>query len=105
MREQVFLGYQPIADLSGSSLAILCYLYSHPDRSCNKEELYYRVLRGLDHEPRVPDDPDWEVPKNIQGAMDTALWRLRQSLEPNPSEPIYIVSSRGKGIIRLENTW
>ena len=103
--DRVFLDYQLIAGLSVSSQAILHYLYQHPMRSCSKEELYYRGLRGLVHEPYGPGDPDWEAPKTIEAIMDTALWRLRQSLEPNTKKPIYIVSDRGKGVIRLDNAW
>jgi hypothetical protein len=103
--ECVFLGYHPIRDISASSVAILRYLYQHPARSCSKEELYYRGLRGLGKEPRAIGDPGREDPKTVEGIMDTALWRLRQSVEPEPKKPIYIVSTRGKGVIQLENAW
>lgn len=103
--QKVFLGYKPISGLSESSLSILRYLYTHPDRACSKEELYYRGLRGLGHQPRISTDTGWEEPKTVEGVMDTALWRLRQSLEPDPKRPVYIISDRGKGIIRLENAW
>lgn len=103
--EHVFLGYQPVKDISGSSLVLLRYLYRHPERSSRKDELYYRGLRGLDHQPRAYGDAGWEDPKTSEGVIDTAVWRLRQVLEPNPKEPIYVVSERGKGTIRLENAW
>lgn len=101
----VFLGHFRVSGLSESSLNLLRYLYTHPDRACDKEELYYRGLRGLGHTPRAPDDPAWELPDTVEGVMDTALWRLRQALEPNPKQPVYVVSERGKGVVRLENTW
>lgn len=103
--KNVFLGHFWVQGLSESSLSILRYLYAHPERACDKEELYYCGLRGLERLPRVFTDPGWEDPKTIEGVMDTALWRLRQGLEPDPRQPIYIVSHRGKGIVRLENTW
>ena len=103
--KNVFLGHYLIRDLSESSLNIIRYLYTHPERACEKEELYYCGLRGRERLPRVPTDPGWESPKAVEGVIDTALWRLRQALEPDPKQPIYIVSHRGKGIVRLENTW
>ncbi|MEZ0397190.1 MAG: hypothetical protein ABWK53_12280 [Anaerolineales bacterium] len=103
--KNVFLGHSLVAGLSESSLNLLRYLYTHPGRACDKEELYYRGLRGLDHQPRSTDDPAWEPPDTVEGVMDTALWRLRQALEPNPKQPVYVVSERGKGVVRLENVW
>ncbi len=103
--QKVFLGHFPVSGLSESSLNLLRYLYMHPDRACDKQELYYRGLRGLDHQPRSTEDSAWELPDTVEGIMDTALWRLRQALEPNPKQPVYVVSERGKGIVRLENVW
>ncbi len=103
--KNVFLGNFPVSGLSESSLNILRYLYLHPNRACDKAELYYRALRGLERQPRSLDDPAWEIPDTVEGVMDTALWRLRQTLEPNPKQPVYVVSERGRGIVRLENAW
>lgn len=103
--KNIFLGYFLVQGLSESSLNILRYLYIHPERACDKVELYYSGLRGLERPPRAFTDPGWEDPKTIEGVMDTALWRLRQGVEPDPKQPVYIVSHRGKGIVRLENTW
>ncbi len=101
--EVVTLGYWAAPELTASSLAILRYLYRHANRACPKEELYYRGYRGLAYEPRSPAEAGWEAQKTVEGIMDTALWRLRQALEPDPKRPIYIVSQRGKGIVRLLN--
>lgn len=103
--KNVFLGHFQVKDISESSLAILRYLYTHPERACDKEELYYCGLRGKERQPRCSDDPGWELPDTVEGIMDTALWRLRQALEPNPKQPVYLVSARGKGVVRLENAW
>jgi DNA-binding response OmpR family regulator len=30
--------------------------------------------------------------------MDNLLWRLRKKIEPNPKEPIYLITHHGKGL-------
>ena len=102
--DQVHIGYKLVDDISTSSIHLLRYLYTLPERSCTKAELYYKGLQALSYIPQIGDSR-WEAPKNWNGAIDTALWRLRQAIESDPDKPIYIVSQRGRGIIKLENAW
>ena len=43
-----------------------------------------------------------ELAKEFEGTLDTALWRLRGAIEPDPKDPLYVVTRRGQGV-RLEN--
>jgi len=102
----VFIGCGEV-NVSGIGYKLLAHLYENRLRSCTKSELYYRAYKGLAKEPRSKEDTGWEDTTSWEGMIDTALWRLRQLIEWDPREnavPLYIVSERGRGQIRLENT-
>lgn len=100
---QAILGYSAF-DVSPQSYDLLEFLYHQPDFSCSKEELYYKAIRRLSQVPRE-GDPAWESPAEWWGVMDTALWRLRKDIELDPQKPMYVISERRKGIIRLNEVW
>jgi len=103
---RVFLGWGEIP-ITGIGCNLLRYLYENRHRPCTKSELYYRVHKGLEHEPRGLDDPGWEDVASWEGPLDTAIYRLRQAVEwdyRKDAPPIYIISERGRGQIHLENT-
>lgn len=103
---RVFIGGGQISVL-GIGYKLLSYLYENRHRPCTKSELYYRAHQGLAHEPRSKEDAGWEDVAIWDGPLDTALYRLRQVVEWDRREgvtPLYVVSERGKGQIRLENT-
>jgi len=85
---------------------ILKYLYRQPDNYvASRAELYYRFYRELDYVP-IPTDKHYELPGNYRGALDTALWRIREAIEPNPSRRnhVLIITVRGHGI-KLNTRW
>ncbi|MBI5295359.1 MAG: hypothetical protein HY869_07770 [Chloroflexi bacterium] len=102
---RVFMGWGEIS-VVGIGYKLLHYLYENRHRPCTKSELYYLAHKGLNREPRSAEDAGWEDVAGWEGALDTALYRLRQAVEwdsrPGIS-PLYIVSDRGKSQIRLEN--
>lgn len=102
---QVFIGYGIVENLSPSQYKLLRYLYENRPRPCTRRELYFRAYRGMEKEPRTVTDPGMEGHLNWENTIDTALWRLRGVIEPQPESPIYIVSEQGKGTIHLENAW
>ncbi|RJP55470.1 MAG: hypothetical protein C4583_00475 [Anaerolineaceae bacterium] len=103
---RVFIGWGEVA-VAGIGYKLLRYLYENRNRPCTKSELYYRAHKGLNHEPRSKEDAGWEDVAVWDGPLDTALYRLRQTVEWDTRDgvaPLYIISERGKGQIRLENT-
>ncbi|MEM3554747.1 MAG: hypothetical protein QXU79_02900 [Candidatus Micrarchaeaceae archaeon] len=94
----------PFSKLSGHSLNLLRYLYAHANRTVSRPELYFRACKGMPTIPRVPDDEGYEAPAIYRGLLDTALWRLRQAIEPDPEDPILLRTVRGEGV-RLEVCW
>lgn len=97
-QERVFLGYKEITDITPTTYQILRYLYTAPQRLCTPEQLYYCAYKGLHKAPRNAQDEHWEVPASWRSWYDTTISRLRKAIEPNPKDPIYLVTVRGKGI-------
>lgn len=103
---RVFVGYGEVP-VSEVGYRLLCYLYENRFRACSKSELYFCAHKALAREPRAMGDEGWEDQSIWEGVLDTALWRLRQAIEWNKADgnkPIYIVSTKGRGQIRLLNT-
>jgi hypothetical protein len=101
--ERVFIDDTQLTELSRTAYRLLHYLYEHGGL-CTRSELYYRVCRGLDYEPRSHLDQGWEEPSDWNKLFDTILWRLRKAIELDPKVPLYIITDRGRGV-RLENVW
>ena len=104
LTQQVFLGHGEVPDMQPGIYKILCYLYAQRPRLCTRSELFYKAYRGLAYEPQASDDPAWESPRDWSSVIDTLLWRLRKTIEPDPKHPVYIISKRGQGV-RLEHVW
>jgi hypothetical protein len=86
-------------EIPGKTYDMLCYLYKKGGRIVSKAELYYQAYLGLETIPRTPDDPHFEGLKEYEGLVDTAIWRLRKAIEPDPSDPTLLVTKRGRGVI------
>lgn len=81
--------------------AILCYLEDNSDRICSRDELYHKA-----HLPASGAQAAGQrfEPIEYEGALNNALLRLREEIEPDPRDPLYIVTYRGIGV-RLEHAW
>lgn len=103
-RHEAYLGYGKVDGLQPKPLRVLEYLYQQR-RPCSHEELYYRACEGLNFVPKTKEEyHGFLYPKEYGGIVDTALWRLRKALEPDPKQPMYIITTHSHGT-RLENTW
>ncbi len=78
---------------------MLVYLYHvGPQRYVSKAELYYRAYMKKETVPRSPGDTGYEPKKNYEGVVDTTIWRLRKIIEPDPKDPVLILTKRGVGL-------
>lgn len=104
-KRQVRIGGRPVnlEGLPTKAYEMLCYLYRHSGRVVTKAELYFRAYLGKDRIPRQGDD-DYEWPTRYAGLIDTNLWRLRQAIEPDPDDPVLLITRRGHGVI-LQVRW
>ncbi len=98
---RVTVGYRQIKDIGQVEMALLHYLYQYRDRICTREELYHKAYRPSMY---PGGDERRASPADYQGLLDTALWRLRKAIEPEPKRPVFVVTRRGKGV-KLENAW
>ncbi|MFZ5885624.1 MAG: winged helix-turn-helix domain-containing protein [Chloroflexota bacterium] len=96
-RREIWLGEKRITDCSTLEFRVLEYLSAHPGKITSLEELYYYAYKELNE---VPDKgaPVWTHPKTWRGAMDNVLMRIRQKIEPDPKNPLYLVTHHGKGV-------
>ncbi|MBC7226174.1 MAG: winged helix-turn-helix transcriptional regulator [Thermoflexales bacterium] len=104
-RRQVRIGGRLVnlEDLPAKAYDMLCYLYRHSGQVVTKAELYFRVYLGKERIPR-PGDDGYEAPTQYAGLIDTNLWRLRQAIEPDPREPVLLLTRRGHGVV-LQVRW
>ena len=80
---QVFRGAQAI-DLTAREYELLTFLASHPNRVYNRNELMEQVWNYI----YVGDDAR---------TVDVTVRRLREKIEADPSNPVYILTRRGAG--------
>jgi hypothetical protein len=103
--DRVFIGYGEITSLQPLAKKLLRYIYTQKNRTCLREELYYKAHQGLDAIPQSTKDDNWVGRKQWEKSIDTALYRIRQVIEPNPKAPIYLISDTGKSTVHLQNVW
>jgi hypothetical protein len=82
---EVYLNGKPIEPLTSLEYRLLLLLYGNIDKICDK----YRIVEAVWGEDYIEEVDDARIEKLVS--------RLRQKIEPNPSEPIYLVTVRGRG--------
>ncbi len=83
--------------LSQGENALFGYLWERRGKLCGRDELYKAYVNAL-----YEFTPQEKIlQSDTRGILDTALYRLREALEPDPDAPIFIITQRGKGV-RLE---
>ena len=80
---QVFRGNR-IIELTAREYELLTFLASHPNRVYNRNELMEQVWNYI----YVGDDAR---------TVDVTIRRLREKIEADPSNPVYILTRRGAG--------
>lgn len=96
-RSEVWLGEKRVANSSALEFRVLEYLAAHSEKLASLEELYYYAYRELSAPPNQ-GDPAWSAPDTWRGAMDNVLMRIRQKIEPDPKNPLYLVTRHSKGV-------
>jgi DNA-binding winged helix-turn-helix (wHTH) protein len=98
---RIIVGHREVENIGAGELAVLEYLYQHRDRVCTRDELFHKAYLPSTN-PAAEKVSVRELPSEYAGTLDNALWRLRGAIEPDPKDPIYVVTRRGQGV-RLEN--
>lgn len=97
---QITVGLRTIENLPAGPYALLRHLYRHRGKVCSWYELYRVYVEAY---PDSVADPDARRAE-YAGTLDTALWRLRQEIEPDPKHHVLIVTVKQSGV-RLDNAW
>jgi hypothetical protein len=81
----VWVDGELVPALTDLEYKLLLLLYGHLDKICDKYQIVESVW-GQDYIDEVDD-----------ARIDKLVSRLRQKIEPNPSEPRYLITVRGRG--------
>jgi DNA-binding winged helix-turn-helix (wHTH) protein len=97
---EILVGHRPVAELTEGLDAVLHHLYRQRGRVCSRRDLYLTYMDAL-----YPDRERKSVltASDYGGVMDTVIYRLRQAVEPDPHNPVHIVTVKRRGV-RLDNT-
>lgn len=95
---QVVVGMNSPRTLSQEELAIFSYLHRNEGRYCSKREIYNKAYlpfntKGQGKEIGSQDD----LPKEYDDLVNTAIHRLRRSIEPLPKDPVFITMKKNLG--------
>lgn len=98
---RVMVGQKELEGIGPVGMALLSYLYQHRDRICTRDELYHKAYL-----PAVyPDQPEQRAETiEYKDLLNNVLYRLREAIEPDPRQPVFIVAKPRKGV-QLENAW
>lgn len=104
-KKQIIVGGRsvPLEQIPAQAYDMLRYLIEHSKQVVSKADLYYRTYLGLDRVPRR-GEKEFREPIEYEGLIDTNLWRLRQALEPDPTDPVLLVTLKGHGV-KLNVRW
>jgi hypothetical protein len=92
---QITIGWRRVGGLSVGHLAMLSYLYNHMGQVCSRKQLY-RVYVEASPGSRIESDAR---PAEYAGILDSAIWRLRAIMEPDPQAPVLIETRKGQGVL------
>jgi two-component system response regulator RegX3 len=81
----VYVDGKVVEPLTSLEYRLLLLLYGNIDKICDK----YRIVESVWGEDYIEEIDDARIEKLIS--------RLRQKIEPNPSEPKHLVTVRGRG--------
>lgn len=81
----VYVDGEPTETLTSLEYRLLLLLYGHMDKICDK----YRIVEAVWGEDYLEEVDDARIEKLVS--------RLRQKVEPNPGEPRYLQTIRGRG--------
>jgi DNA-binding response OmpR family regulator len=79
--------------LTPGEFKLLLYLYQHQEHLCTFAEIMENVFEAK-YEPNMSEH---ERKRLEEPRLNSAISRLRNKIEPNPSHPKYIVTVRSKG--------
>ena len=85
-------------EITGIPFKLLSYLYKHPNQVCSRQEIAENVLNDT-WNVKLPYLNTYAINR-----MNTNVRRIRRVIEPDPANPRYLITYRGKGyLLKVEN--
>lgn len=95
---QVVVGMNSPRMLSQEELAIFSYLYKNEGRYCSKREIYNKAYLPFNTKGQGKElGPQDELTKEFDDLVNTAIHRLRKSIEPLPKDPVFLTMKKNLG--------
>jgi len=93
---EVTVGWRQVTGLSKGQLAMLRYLSDHAGEFCSRKDLYRAYQKGYD--PTYNEEK--LLASDIRSVLDTALYRLREAIEPLPprKRKVFFETKRDVGV-------
>jgi hypothetical protein len=101
--DEVAVGHR-IVDLREHKveLVLLKYLYQNRGRVCTRDELYHKAYYPALYPLGQIESKG--LLNEYRDVIDTAIWRLRQEIEPDPKKPLFVITKKNEGL-ELKNAW
>jgi hypothetical protein len=94
---QIAVGMNSAKSLSQEELAIFSYLHKE-DRYCSKREIYNKAYLPFNTRGRGRElGPQDELKKEFEDLLNSAIHRLRKSIEPLPKDPVFLTMKKNQG--------
>jgi hypothetical protein len=94
---QVAVGMNPAKSLSQEEIAIFSYLYKE-NRYCSKHEIYNKAYLPFNTKGQGRElGPQDELKKEFDDLLNSAIHRLRKSIEPLPKDPVFLTMKKNQG--------
>lgn len=93
---QVVVGMNAPKTLSQEEMAIFSYLYKNEGRYCSKREIYYKAYMPFYGKGRS-EEIDSDDKFAYEDLVNTAIHRLRKSIEPLPKNPVFLTTKKELG--------
>jgi hypothetical protein len=95
---QVVVGMNSPRTLSQEEAAIFSYLYENEGRFCSKRELYNKAYLPFNTKGQGKElGPNDELAKEFDDLVNTAIHRLRKTIEPLPKDPVFLTMKKNLG--------
>ena len=95
---RVVVGMNSPRTLSQEELAIFSYLHENEGRYCSKRDIYNKAYLPFNTKGQNKEiDSQDELTKEFDDLVNTAIHRLRKSIEPLPKDPVFLTMKKNLG--------
>lgn len=94
---QIAVGMNSAKSLSQEELTIFSYLHKE-NHYCSKHEIYNKAYLPFNTKGRGKElGPQDELKKEFEDLLNSAIHRLRKSIEPLPKDPVFLTMKKNQG--------